>query len=398
MGRARPRRDAAPLPRLRRCASGAIIAAPTTSLPEGIGGNRNYDYRYTWLRDAAFTVYAFLRLGFKAEAQAFMLWLSRRSHCDARGQSDTASPLGLLYTIDGKVDVKEELLDHLEGYRGSKPVRIGNAAHDQLQLDIYGELLDAVYLYNKHAAPLSYDSWNHLRDLIEWVVVNWRRADEGIWEPRGHQRQNTYSKLMCWVALDRALRLGDKRSFPMPRERWYQTRNEIYEDIMEHGWSVERQAFVQSYGSDALDASMLIMPLVFFMAGSDPRMLSTIAAIRKSPAAGGLALDGLVYRYLPAASPDGMTGAEGTFNMCSFWLVEALTRAGRSHPELLDQARLLFEKMLSYSNHLGLFSEQTGLQGEALGNFPQAFTHLALISAAHNLNEALGHGPSPQQS
>ncbi len=295
-----------------------------------------------------------------------------------------------MYGIDGRAELKEETLDHLEGYRGSRPVRIGNAASRQLQLDIYGELLDAVYLHNKYVQPIGYDAWTRLRRLVNWLCENWRREDEGIWEVRGGRRHFVYSKLMAWVAVDRALRLADKRSFPADRARWLKVRDEIYEEVMVQGWSVQRQAFVQTYGTDALDASSLLMPLVFFMAPNDPRMLSTLDAIRRPPAAGGLAADGLVYRYDPEKAPDGLSGREGTFNMCSFWLVEGLTRAGRTEPARLEEARLLFEQMLGYANHLGLYAEQTGNSGEALGNFPQAFTHLALISAAFNLDRALG--------
>jgi GH15 family glucan-1,4-alpha-glucosidase len=367
--------------------TGAIVAAPTCSLPESIGGARNWDYRYTWIRDAAFTLYGLLRIGFTEEAAAFRDWLEARWR-DADGNG--TGPLQLMYGIDGRTELTEETLDHLEGYRGSRPVRIGNGAHSQLQLDIYGELMDGVYLYNKYVEPVSYDGWTRLRRLVDWLCDNWKREDEGIWEVRGGRRSFVYSKVMSWVALDRSLRLADKRSFPADRTRWLKVRDEIYEDVMARGWDARRKTFVQAYGSDALDASNLLMPLVFFMAPNDPRMLSTVDAIRRPVSAGGLAADGLVYRYDPAAAPDGVVGTEGTFNMCSFWLVEALTRAGRTDPARLEDARLLFEQMLGYANHLGLYAEQTGNSGEALGNFPQAFTHLALISAAFNLNRALG--------
>jgi GH15 family glucan-1,4-alpha-glucosidase len=297
-----------------------------------------------------------------------------------------------MYGIDGRAELPEEVLDHLEGYCGSRPVRIGNGAYRQLQLDIYGELMDAVYLYNKYVEPIGYDGWARLRRLVDWLCDNWRREDEGIWEVRGGRRHFVYSKVMSWVALDRSLRLADKRSFPADRARWLKVRDEIYEEVMARGWNPRRKVFVQAYGSDALDASSLLMPLVFFLAPNDPRMLSTLDAIRRPLAAGGLAADGLVYRYDPAAAPDGLVGREGTFNMCSFWLVEALTRAGRTDPQRLEEARLLFEQMLGYTNHLGLYAEQTGNSGEALGNFPQAFTHLALISAAFNLDRVLGGG------
>jgi GH15 family glucan-1,4-alpha-glucosidase len=367
--------------------TGAIVAAPTCSLPESIGGPRNWDYRFTWIRDAAFTLYGLLRIGFTEEAARFRDWLAARWH-DADGNG--SGPLQLMYGIDGRTELPEQTLDHLEGYRGSRPVRIGNAASGQLQLDIYGELMDAVYLHNKYVEPVGYDGWVRMRKLIDWLCDNWKREDEGIWEVRGGRRNFVYSKVMSWVAVDRALRLADKRSFPADRSRWLKVRDEIYEEVMARGWNPRRKAFVQAYGSDSLDASSLLMPLVFFMAPNDPRMLSTLDAIRQPLDAGGLAADGLVYRYDPAAAPDGLAGREGTFNMCSFWLVEALTRAGRSDPARLDDARLLFEQMLGYANHLGLYAEQTGSSGEALGNFPQAFTHLALISAAFNLDRTLG--------
>ena len=367
--------------------TGAIVAAPTCSLPEGVGGERNWDYRYTWIRDSAFTVYAFLRLGFTQEAESFMQFLT--SLCKAPGPGGT---LQIMYGIDGRKRLTEETLDHLDGYMGSKPVRIGNGAYDQLQLDIYGELLDAAYLYNKHGAPISYDLWTSLSALTDWVCNNWHLKDEGLWEVRGGQQEFVYSKLMCWVALDRAIRLADKRSFPAPRDRWLEVRDEIYEDIMTKGWNDKRQAFVQHYGSDSLDAANLMMALTFFMSPSDPRMLSTLDATLLPPQKGGLTANSLVYRYNIEETADGLAGEEGTFNICTFWLVEALTRAGRHDPSRLEEARLIFERMLGFANHVGLYAEETGHHGEALGNFPQAFTHLSLISAAFNLDRALGPG------
>ena len=366
--------------------TGAIVAAPTTSLPEGIGGVRNWDYRYTWIRDAAFTLYALLRIGFTEEAVRFKDWLRARWR---EQESHSDGPLQLMYGIDGRSELDEFELPHLEGYRGSRPVRIGNGAHGQLQLDIYGELMDAVYLYNKYATSVGYDDWVRLRGMIDWVCDNWRRQDEGIWEVRGGRRDFVYSRVLCWVALDRGLRLADKRSLPADRAKWLAARDAIIEEVMAKGWHPGRKAFVQSYGSDALDASLLLMPLVFFTSPNDPRMLSTLDAIRAPQRLGGLAADGLVYRYDPRQAPDGLPGEEGTFNMCSFWLIEALTRAGRTDPKLLAEARLRFEQMLGYANHLGLYAEQTGPSGEALGNFPQAFTHLGLISSAFNLDRAL---------
>jgi GH15 family glucan-1,4-alpha-glucosidase len=365
--------------------TGAIIAAPTCSLPETLGGVRNWDYRYTWIRDASFTVYGLLRIGFTEEADRFMEWLDARAR-----EVEADGSLQIVYGIDGRHDLAECRLDHLDGYRGSRPVRIGNGAYQQVQLDIYGELLDSLYLYNKYVMPIGYDAWTSIRRRLNWLCDNWQQPDEGIWEVRGGRRHFVYSKLMCWVAMDRGLRLAEKRSFPADRARWLQVRDQMYEEVMAKGWSAKRQAFVQHYDSESLDASNLIMPLVFFLSPNDPRMLNTLKAINRSPKDGGLVSDGLVFRYDSETGEDGLHGREGTFNMCTFWLVEALTRAGRVDRAKLREARLLFERMLGYANHVGLYAEEIGGSGEALGNFPQAFTHLALISAAFNLDRALG--------
>jgi GH15 family glucan-1,4-alpha-glucosidase len=368
--------------------TGAMVAAVTCSLPEDLGGERNWDYRYTWIRDAAFTMYGLIRIGFVEEAGHFMEWLDERCR-----QLPPDGSLQIMYTVDGRPVQNEQVLDHLEGYKGSRPVRIGNGAVQQLQLDIYGELMDSVYLYNKYGSPISHALWQHLRRLANWVSDHWQETDEGIWEVRGGRRHFVYSKLMCWVALDRAIRLTSKRSFPSDWQRWIQVRDEIYVDIMKNGWSEERQAFVQAYGSNTLDASVLMMPLVFFVSPTDPRMLSTMDAINRSPSKGGLVSNSLVYRYDVKHAPDGVHGDEGTFNICTFWLVEALVRAaGRTDPRRVRDARLIFEQMLGYASHLRLYSEETGPTGEHLGNFPQAFTHLGLISTAYNLDRALG-GP-----
>jgi GH15 family glucan-1,4-alpha-glucosidase len=366
--------------------TGAIVAAPTTSLPEVVGGTRNWDYRYTWARDAAFTVYGFLRIGFTEEAAGFINWI--RNYASKHFHPDM--PVRPLLTVDGGCEIPEQTLDHWEGYRQSAPVRIGNAASSQFQADVYGELMDSLYLYNKYVSPISYDTWVRIRHRLDWICENWQRPDTGIWEMRNRESHFVYSKVMNWVALDRGARLADKRALPANRQKWIEERDRIYEEVMNRGWNDNRHAFTQAYGSDDLDASLLIMPLVFFMAPNDPRMLRTIDAILESPRHGGLVSDSLVYRYPPQPRIDGLPGEEGTFNMCSFWLVEALTRAGQTIPQKLDQARLLFERMLGYANHLGLYAEQTGPEGEALGNFPQAFTHLALISAAFNLDRVLG--------
>jgi GH15 family glucan-1,4-alpha-glucosidase len=366
--------------------TGAIVAAPTTSLPEVIGGTRNWDYRYTWMRDAAFTVYAMVRIGFYEEATNFIRWIHDYASKNIHSQDDGA----VVFTIHGDRQLPEYTLDHWEGYCGSSPVRVGNQAVGQYQGDIYGELLDALYLANKYVSPTSYEQWLKIRKRLDWVCDNWQRPDSGIWEMRNRQENFVYSKVMNWVALDRGVRLAEKRSFPADRPKWLIERDKIYEQIMSLGWNEKRKAFTQYYGSDDLDASVLMMPLVLFMAPNDPRMLSTLEAILKDPREGGLVSDSLVYRYPPKPRVDGLPGEEGSFNMCSFWLIEALTRASMDVPEKLDHARLLFERMLGYSNHLGLYSEQTGPQGQALGNFPQAFTHLALISAAFNLDRKLG--------
>jgi GH15 family glucan-1,4-alpha-glucosidase len=357
--------------------TGAIVAAPTTSLPEKVGGERNWDYRYTWIRDAAFSLYGLLRLGFTQEAGAFMNWLTDRFR---EGVDRSGDPLQTMYSIHGDRELPEQTLDHLEGYRGSAPVRIGNGAAEQLQLDIYGELIDSVYLYNKYGTPIYHEAWEDLSRVVNWVGENWDQPDEGIWETRGGRKDFTLSRLMCWVAIERAIRMARQRGLPADLVRWMRHRDDIYEQIMERGWSEQRKTFVQHYGSDVLDASLLLMPLVKFIAPTDPRWLSTLDAITEE-----LVSDTLVQRYHAHDAPDGILGDEGTFSICSFWYVEALTRAGR-----VDEARLAFEKMLTYANHLGLYSEEIGPTGELLGNFPQAFTHLALISAAFNLDRELG--------
>jgi GH15 family glucan-1,4-alpha-glucosidase len=360
--------------------SGGLVAAPTAALPEQVGGERNWDYRYTWIRDASFSVYALLGLGYTDEAAAFGGWLRDRIREQA---GESSGPLKIMYRVDGSSDLEEEVLDHLEGYRGSHPVRIGNGAADQLQLDIYGEAMDSIYLADAHGLQVGHEFWTHIADMLDWLCEHWNQPEEGIWETRGGRQDYTYGRLMSWVALDRSVRLARNRGRPADLSRWIIERDRIYEEIMQRGWNPEREAFVQHYASDVLDASLLLMPLVGFVAPRDPMWLSTLRAMDDE-----LVSDSLVYRYDPSASPDGLRGSEGTFSICTFWYVDALARSGR-----LEEARLTLEKMSTYANHLGLYSEEIGLTGEALGNFPQAFSHLALINAALNLDYQLDHGP-----
>jgi len=364
--------------------TGAIVASPTFSLPEGFGGTRNWDYRYSWVRDSSFTIYILLRMGFTEEAEAYMNFISDR----LRFSRSPEGALPIMFSIRGSTDLPELELNHLEGYRNSRPVRIGNGAAFHKQLDIYGELMDAIYLYNKYGKPVSYDQWVAVRHMIDYVCTIWREEDMSIWEVRGHTQNFVYSKIMLWVAVDRALRLSEKRVFPCPqRHKWQAVRDEIYEDVMDKGYNQKMHAFIQSYEeNEILDSAVLIAPLVFFVAPSEPRFLSTLEQILKPFDKGGLTETGLVYRYNWLKSDDGVGGREGAFSMCTFWLVEALVRAGAYEKSYLDRAVNIFENMLGYSNHLYMFSEQIARSGEQLGNTPQAFSHLALISAAFNLD------------
>ena len=355
--------------------TGAFVAAPTFGLPEVIGGVRNWDYRYSWVRDASFTLYALIRLGMTQETQHFIEWLITR--CRAL---EHPGDLQTLYGIDGRAELPEVTLDHLAGYAGSRPVRVGNAASTQLQLDIWGELIDALYLYDKYAEPTSYDLWTRIAQMVEWVCEHWNQPDEGVWEVRGGRRDFLYSRVLCWVAVDRGIRLAMKRSLPAPLERWLGARDAIYRDVFERFWDPEQQVFVGHLGSKQLDAGCLIMPLVRFIAPTDPRWLSTLRAVERE-----LVSDSLVFRYnIEGAETDGLEGVEGTFSICSFWYIECVARSGD-----VQKARYLFEKMLGYASHLGLYAEEIGPRGEHLGNFPQAFTHLALISAAYDLDRRL---------
>src|SRR5579875_3786568 len=358
--------------------TGAIVAAPTTGLPEQEGGERNWDYRYTWIRDGSFSIYALLGLGYTEEARAFGTWLSSRG-----GEStDGGHPLKIMYRVDGSSDLSEETLDHFEGWRGSRPVRIGNGAADQLQLDIYGELLASAHLGDVNGMEVYHRGWRQVAELVDWLCDHWDQPDEGVWETRGGRQDFTYGRFQSWVAFDRAIRIAEHRGCPANLARWAVERDAVYRQIMERGWDSKIGAFTQRYGTEVLDSALLKMPLEGFIAPDDPMWLSTLRAMDRE-----LVSDSLVYRYNPSASPDGLAGDEGTFTLCTLWYVDALARAGR-----LDEARLTFEKMHTYANHLGLFSEEISSTGQQLGNFPQAFSHLALISAAINLDYQLDHG------
>jgi GH15 family glucan-1,4-alpha-glucosidase len=359
--------------------TGALVAAPTTGLPEQVGGERNWDYRYTWIRDASFSIYALLGLGYLEEAGQFMQWLRERATEQAGNGS---GPMRIMYRVDGTSDLSEETLDHFEGWRGSKPVRIGNGASDQLQLDIYGESMDAIALADARTAQMSHQGWQSIANITDWLCDHWDQPDEGIWETRGGRKDFTYGRFQSWVALDRAIRMAERRGKPANLAKWTAERDKVYNQIMERGWNAKVGAFTQHYDTEVLDSSLLMMPLMGFVSPRDPMWLSTLNAMDRE-----LVSDSLVYRYNPAASPDGLAGDEGTFSLCTFWYVDALARAGR-----IDDARLTFEKMHTYTNHLGLYSEEISSTGEQLGNFPQAFSHLSMINAAINLDYQMDHG------
>ncbi len=347
---------------------GSTIAAATFGLPEGIGGERNWDYRYTWIRDTAFTMYAFLRLGYRKEAEGFIEWIKDKCMDD----------LQLMYSIDGETELTETELDHLEGYKKSSPVRIGNGAHGQRQMDIYGELIDTIYLYNEAGGSITQKFWKDISKLVEYVRKHWRDEDHGIWEVRSGKQRFLHSAVCCWVALDRAIRIAEDRSLPCPLEEWRKDRDVIYREIFNDFWNEEVGAYTQFKGSNTLDAAALLMPLLRFVSSKEPRWLATLEKIEEK-----LTADVLVFRYKSDdGADDGLEGEEASFTICSFWYVECLARVGR-----VKEATVAFEKLLGYANHLGLMSEEIGIHGEQLGNFPQAFSHLALISAAFQINK-----------
>lgn len=347
---------------------GSTVAAATFGLPEVIGGERNWDYRFTWIRDSAFTMYAFLRLGYREEAEGFIDWI----------QQQCMEELQLMYGIDGETELTEVDLEHLDGYENSRPVRIGNGAYDQKQMDIYGELIDTIYLYDQAGGSITNEFWRSISGLVEYVIKHWKDEDHGIWEVRSGKQRFLHSAVCCWVAIDRAMKIAVARSLPHPRAEWRKVRDEIHAEIFDNFWNEELQAYSQFKGSNTVDASALLMPLLRFVSSKEPRWLKTFEAIEKK-----LTADVLVFRYKNEdESADGLEGEEASFTICSFWYAECLARIGR-----IDEATVVMQKLLGYGNHLGLFSEEIGIHGEQLGNFPQAFSHLSLISAAFQIDK-----------
>ncbi len=357
--------------------TGGIVAAPTTSLPEKLGGVRNWDYRYCWLRDATFTLYALMSAGFTAEAVAWRDWL-------LRAVAGTPDQLQIMYGCRGERRLPEHTLPWLTGYGGSQPVRIGNAAVDQLQLDVFGEVMDALHQAHRVGIPPDPDAWSLQRSLMDFLESNWRNPDEGIWEVRGPRRHFTHSKIMAWVAADRAVKAVERHGRQGPTERWHRLRDEIHAEVCDLGWDPRRNTFTRSYGDTALDASLLMMPLVGFLPASDPRVLGTVAAIESE-----LCDDGFVHRYSqPDSDADGLPPGEGAFLACSFWLADNYALSGRT-----GEARRMFERLLDLRNDLGLLSEEYDVSARRLvGNFPQAFSHVPLVNTARNLESPNGPG------
>jgi GH15 family glucan-1,4-alpha-glucosidase len=353
---------------------GTFVAAPTFGLPEWPGGTRNWDYRYVWIRDTAFALHALHRLGIVDEADRFIEWVSR---LDPPRSGE--APLRVLYRVDGRSDTQEQVLEQLSGYLDSRPVRVGNAAADQLQLDIFGELLDTIAIYDRDREPVHLDTWRLVTEIADWVAGNWQLEDDGIWEMRSGRREFLHSRVMCWVALDRAMHLAARNSLPGANDRWHRERDAIFDDVQRRFWSSELGAFVQTPSRSTVDASSLVMPLVRFISPTDPRWRSHLREVERV-----LVEDATVYRYPPHRRDDGLPGPEGSFSVCSFWFVECLALAGE-----IERAQLLFDKMLSYANHVGLYSEQLGPAVEHLGNMPQLLTHLGLINAATTLDRVL---------
>lgn len=369
--RAAVRRAALTLKLLQSRRTGAIIAAPTFGLPETIGGSRNWDFRYAWIRDSAFVVFALGRIGMHNEARAFTEWIVERCQ-----RADSAGELRTLYSVDGSTPMDETTLEHLQGYRESRPVRVGNAAQDQLQLDIYGELMDALYQRDAYSERTTRRLWPHVVELTDWVSRNWHRPDQGIWEVRAGCQEFLYSRVMCWVAMDRALRIAIRRRLPAPRAEWRRVRDAIQADVDRHFWSDSLGAFVGTKGGSAVDAACLVMPLVGFVAPTDARWQSTLRVLEQR-----LVRDGMVRRYdMSGMDTDAGSQTAPSFTFCSFWYVECLARAAAE-----DKARDLMKRLIGRANHLGLFSEDLGPAGEILGNFPQALVAAALVGAAVSL-------------